>query len=89
MEADSEWVVAAADTLRHAELFRPGRRGIVAASAEEGLKARVTNRPEVYVATHDGAAGVLEGLAHFGFVEPQEMRVQAGSPRDHAQGAQR
>jgi hydroxymethylpyrimidine pyrophosphatase-like HAD family hydrolase len=68
IEADPEWVVVAADTLRHADLFRPGRRGIVVASADEGLRHRLAQRPEIYMAERDGAAGLLDGLKHFGFV---------------------
>jgi hydroxymethylpyrimidine pyrophosphatase-like HAD family hydrolase len=76
MEADPEWVVVAADTLRHADLFRPGRRGIVVASADEGLRDRLAQRPEIYMAEREGAAGLLEGLKHFGFVAPK-----AATPR--------
>jgi hydroxymethylpyrimidine pyrophosphatase-like HAD family hydrolase len=66
--AEPEWVVVAADTLRHADLFRPGRRGIVVAGADLGLKDRVARQSDVYMAKQDGAAGVLEGLKHFGYV---------------------
>ena len=69
IRADGEWVVVASDTLRHADLFRTDRRGIVVGGADEGLKERVGRRPDVYVAGRDGAAGVLEGLRHFGYVE--------------------
>lgn len=68
LRAEPEWVVVAADTLRHADLFRPGRRGIAVAGADQGLKDRVARRAEVYMAKQDGAAGVLEGLQHFGYV---------------------
>lgn len=71
MDADPEWVVVAADTLRHADLFRPGRRGIVPASADKGLRDRLAQSPEIYMADRDGAVGILEGLRHFGFVVPQ------------------
>jgi len=78
MEADPDWVVVAADTLRHADLFRPGHRGIVVASAEEALRDRLGQRPEIHMAEQDGAAGLLEGLKHFGFVAPN---ATARSPR--------
>ncbi len=68
LEADPEWVVVASDTLRHADLFRPGRLGIVVSGADAGLQNRAAARPEVYLAEREGALGVLEGLKHFGFV---------------------
>ena len=82
LKADPDWVVAAADTLRHAGLFRPGRRGIVVAKADEGLKARLraAARPETYMARRDGAAGVLEGLTYFGYVTPSAVAEAVGVP---------
>jgi hypothetical protein len=68
LEAEPEWVVVASDTLRHADLFRPGRCGIVVADADEGLKSRAAAHAGVYLANEAGAMGVLEGLRHFGFV---------------------
>lgn len=63
-EAD---VVVAGDTLNDLALFDTGLRGIAVGNCEPGLRARVCERPHVYVAEEEGAAGILEGLRFFGW----------------------
>lgn len=59
-------VVVAGDTANDAAMFRlPGVRGIVVGNAEPALRARARTR-RVFVARAANAAGVLEGLRHFG-----------------------
>lgn len=65
---DRDSVVVTGDFADDAQLFQEGVRGIVVADAEPELKQLVGARPEIYVAGADGAAGILEGLNHFGFL---------------------
>lgn len=63
-------VLVAGDTGNDIEMFRlAGVHGIVVENALPELLAAVL-RPGVYVARNAMADGVLEGLAHFGIVEP-------------------
>src|SRR5690606_9361303 len=61
-------VVVAGDTLNDLALFETGLRGVVVGNCEPGLLERVAGRAHVYVAAGHGAAGILEGLGHFGFI---------------------
>ncbi|HEX6937930.1 MAG TPA: HAD family hydrolase [Longimicrobiales bacterium] len=62
-------VVVAGDTLNDLALFETGCRGVVVGNCEPGLLERVGRREHVYVAAGHGAAGILEGLGHFGWIE--------------------
>lgn len=61
-----ECAVVAGDTLNDLALFQTGLRGIVVGNAESALREYVGDLPHVYLARGAGAAGVLEGLRHFG-----------------------
>lgn len=69
MRADDGWVVVAGDSLSDAKLFRAELQGVVVGDAEPELKTIVASRDDVYQSSLGGAAGVLEGLQHFGFVD--------------------
>ncbi len=62
-------VVVAGDTLNDLALFETGLSGVVVGNCEAGLRERVGGRDHVYVAAGHGAAGILEGLGHFGWIE--------------------
>jgi len=62
-------VVVAGDTLNDLALFETGLRGVVVGNGEPGLIERVAGWAHVYVAAGHGAAGILEGLGHFGFIQ--------------------
>ncbi len=62
-------VVVAGDSLNDQALFEAGYRGIVVGNCESALRARVGSLDGVYCARGVGAAGILEGLIHFGWLE--------------------
>lgn len=64
-----EEVVVAGDTLNDLALFDTGYRAIAVGNCEPGLRERVCDRPHVFVARGEGAAGILEGLRHHGCLE--------------------
>lgn len=62
-------VVVAGDTLNDLALFETGLCGVVVGNCEEALRERVSGREHLYLAGGEGAAGILEGLRHFGWLE--------------------
>lgn len=60
-------VVVAGDTLNDLALFETGYNGIVVGNCEAGLLDRIRGMDHVYVARGHGAAGILEGLGHYGW----------------------
>eukprot|EP00756_Hemistasia_phaeocysticola_P055315 Hpha_TRINITY_DN31241_c0_g1::TRINITY_DN31241_c0_g1_i1::g.2358::m.2358 len=70
IKADVGLVVAAGDTYNDITLFEVcterGPRGVVVGNGEKELIAAVKGRPGVFMAQHHGAAGIWEGLLHFG-----------------------
>jgi HAD superfamily hydrolase (TIGR01484 family) len=58
--------VVAGDSLNDLALFETGVRGIVVGNCEPALLQRVATMERVYQARGIGAAGVLEGLRHYG-----------------------
>lgn len=66
VEAD---VVVAGDTLNDLALFETGLCGVVVGNCEAALLERVRGRDHLYLAEGDGAAGILEGLRHFGWID--------------------
>lgn len=68
-EAD---VVVAGDTLNDLALFETGLCGVVVGNCEPALRERVRGREHLYFARGEGAAGILEGLRHFGWLGERE-----------------
>lgn len=66
MGFDADRVVVAGDSGNDLAMFRAARRGIVVANARDELRDAVADLPGVYFAQHPHAAGVLEGLRHWG-----------------------
>lgn len=61
-------VVVAGDTLNDLALFETGLAGVVVGNCEAALRERVSGREHLYFAAGEGAAGILEGLRHFGWL---------------------
>lgn len=61
-------VVVAGDTLNDLALFETGLSGVVVGNCEEELRVRVGHREHLFFARGEGAAGILEGLRHFGWL---------------------
>lgn len=66
-----ERVVVAGDSLNDLALLDAGFHGIVVGNCEAALRERVGGRERVYLAAAHGAAGILEGLVHFGRVKEE------------------
>ncbi|HEX6135496.1 MAG TPA: HAD-IIB family hydrolase [Longimicrobiales bacterium] len=66
LDADEGDCVVAGDSLNDMALFDTGLRGIVVGNCEPALLRRLAGRERIYRARGVGAAGVLEGLRHYG-----------------------
>ncbi len=66
--APERWIVAG-DTMNDFGLLTTGLAGIVVGNAEPELRRRLDGRDDIFVAEGHGAAGILEGLTHFGLIE--------------------
>lgn len=64
-------VVVAGDTLNDLALFETGLCGVVVGNCEPQLRERVGHLDHLYLAEGEGAAGILEGLRHFGWMEEE------------------
>lgn len=67
-------VVVAGDTLNDLALFDTGLPGVVVGNCEAALRDRVCGREHLYLAGGEGAAGILEGLRHFGWLGGEVRR---------------
>lgn len=61
-------VVVAGDSLNDLALLEAGFPGVVVGNCEPGLRDRVCDLEHLYMATGEGAAGILEGLRRLGWV---------------------
>lgn len=61
-------VVVAGDTLNDLALFETGLSGVVVGNCEVALRDRTGHLEHLYFAEGEGAAGILEGLRHFGWI---------------------
>jgi HAD superfamily hydrolase (TIGR01484 family) len=71
-ELDPNTVVVAGDSLNDLSMFETELKGVVVGNAETRLKQRTADIDSVFLARGEGAAGILEGLEHHGFVEGAE-----------------
>lgn len=62
-------VVVAGDSLNDLALLEAGFAGVVVGNCESGLRERVAGLEHIYMASGEGAAGILEGLRRFGWLE--------------------
>lgn len=67
-ELDIDSAVVAGDTLNDLSMFETGLKGVVVGNGEAALKDHVAGMASVVVARREGAAGILEGLEHHGFI---------------------
>jgi hydroxymethylpyrimidine pyrophosphatase-like HAD family hydrolase len=65
---DPDAVVVAGDSLEDLSLFETDLRGVVVGNAEVALKQRAADLESAFLARKAGAGGILEGLAHHGFL---------------------
>ncbi|HKJ91665.1 MAG TPA: HAD family hydrolase, partial [Longimicrobiales bacterium] len=69
---DGADVVVAGDSLNDLDLLRAGLNGVVVGGCEPALAERTAGLDGVYHAAAPGAAGILEGLRHFGWLEAHD-----------------
>jgi hypothetical protein len=69
---DDTDVVVAGDSLNDLALFETGLNGVVVGDCEPALARRTAHLDGVYQAAAPGAAGILEGLHHFGWLEAHD-----------------
>ena len=68
-----EQTAVAGDTLNDLAMFQTGLPSIVVGNAEPGLRqALPADSPQIFQAKAHGAAGIWQGLAHFGWHQPQQ-----------------
>lgn len=66
LDVEPDWVVVGGRLLQDRELCDSKLKGFVLADATPELKASAEKRQDRFVTPHAGAAGMLEGLNHFG-----------------------
>ena len=65
-----ERVLCAGDTMNDLSLFSTGLKSVAVANAEPDLKAALKSFTNVYMATREGAGGILEAIEHFEILSP-------------------
>ncbi len=66
-------VVTAGDTLNDLSLFQTDLQGIAMGNSEEKLVAAIQELDNIYHSPEPGAAGILDGLQHFGKIDPEAV----------------
>lgn len=67
--AESE-VLVAGDTLNDLSMYQQGFMGVCVGESEQGLLDATADRAKVLQARLSGCGGILEAIAHFGFLGP-------------------
>jgi glucosylglycerol-phosphate synthase len=65
LNADTDSVLVAGDTLNDFEMYKCGFKGVAVRNSEPKLLEAVSCLPEAYVAKKEGAGGILEAIKHF------------------------
>lgn len=70
LELERDQVLVAGDTLNDLSMFEEGFMGVCVGESERALLDATHDRARVLHARHTGCGGILEALAHFGFLGP-------------------
>lgn len=70
LELERDQVLVAGDTLNDLSMFAEGFMGVCVGESELALLDATRDRARVLHARHTGCGGILEALAHFGFLGP-------------------
>lgn len=73
-------VLTAGDTLNDLSMLQGDFKGVVVGNAESGLLAATRNAARVLQARRDGCGGILEAMAHFGFLGDKGVRMLRQPP---------
>ena len=68
LEVDPEKVLTAGDTLNDLSMLQTGFKGVAVGNSEKGLLEATCNNARVLHAKRPGCGGILEAIAHFGFL---------------------
>ncbi|MHA7835386.1 MAG: glucosylglycerol-phosphate synthase, partial [Algiphilus sp.] len=68
LELDPEEVLAAGDTLNDLSMLQEGFKAVAVGQSEPGLLEATRNNAHVLHAKKPGCGGILEAIAHFGFL---------------------
>ena len=68
LEIDPETVLTAGDTLNDLSMLQSGFKGVAVGGSESGLLEATRNNARVLHAKRTGCGGILEAIAHFGFL---------------------
>lgn len=68
-QLDTEDVLVAGDTLNDLSMYQHGFTGVCVGESEPGLLAATDQMEHVLQSKRPGCGGILEALAHFGFVD--------------------
>ncbi len=68
-------IVTAGDTLNDLSMFKEGFASIVVGGAEPALIHEVHDCKEVYLASKEGCAGIIEGLKHYKFLTTEKPSI--------------
>lgn len=84
LDVCEEDVLVAGDTLNDLSMYEQGFKGVCVGESEPGLLDATHDRARVLHARHSGCGGILEAIAHFGFLGP--LGVEFELPDVSAQG---
>ena len=77
LAVNPEDVLVAGDTLNDLSMFEQGFTGVCVGESEPALLDATQSRARVYHATLSGCGGILEAIAHFGFLGPEGLAAEA------------
>lgn len=69
-------VLVAGDTLNDLAMFEQGFNGVCVAESEPALLAATADRARVLHSRHAGCGGILEAIAHFGYLGPEGVAAE-------------
>lgn len=76
---DRDDVLVAGDTLNDLSMYEAGFIGVCVGESEPALLDATRDRARVMHAHHTGCGGILEAMAHFGFLGPGGIDAEVGA----------
>ncbi|CAI06559.1 predicted glycosyl transferase [Aromatoleum aromaticum EbN1] len=76
LEIDRDAVLVAGDTLNDLSMYERGFVGVCVGESEAALLDATRERAHVLHARHPGCGGILEAIAHFGFLGPAGVEAE-------------
>lgn len=76
LDIDPETVLVAGDTLNDLSMYEHGFKGVCVGESEPALLDATEGRARVLQAQLSGCGGILEAIAHFGFLGPEGVAAE-------------